>query len=69
MRRPELTPALPASITNPTRLPQPHRAFSLISEVPKSSPMKRSKMWIALFLTTAMVLTQVQCRCVCSGGA
>lgn len=36
-----------------------HRAFSLISEVPNSSPMKRSKMWIALALTVAMVLTQV----------
>jgi hypothetical protein len=36
-----------------------NRAFSLISEVPKSSPMKRNKMWIALFLTVAMVTTQV----------
>jgi hypothetical protein len=36
-----------------------NRAFSLISEVPKSSPMKRSKMWIALVLTVAMVATQV----------
>lgn len=36
-----------------------HRAFSLISEVPNSSPMKRSKMWIALLLTVGMVLTQV----------
>lgn len=36
-----------------------NRAFSLISEVPKSSPMKRSKMWIALVLTVAMVSTQV----------
>lgn len=36
-----------------------NRAFSLISEVPKSSPMKRSKMYIALALTVAMVTTQV----------
>lgn len=36
-----------------------NRAFSLISEVPQSSPMKRSKMWIALLLTVAMVSTQV----------
>ncbi|WIA31323.1 hypothetical protein OEZ86_002225 [Tetradesmus obliquus] len=36
-----------------------NRAFSLISEVPNSSPMKRSKMWIALALTVAMVLTQI----------
>jgi uncharacterized protein with PhoU and TrkA domain len=39
-----------------------NRAFSLISEVPNSSPMKRSKMWIALALTVAMVMTQVR-RC------
>jgi di/tricarboxylate transporter len=38
-----------------------NRAFSLISEVPNSSPMKRNKMWIALALTVAMVLTQVRC--------
>lgn len=37
-----------------------NRAFSLISEVPKSSPMKRNKMYIALFLTVAMVTTQVR---------
>jgi branched-subunit amino acid permease len=36
-----------------------NRAFSLISEVPKSSPMKRGKMWIALLITVAMVTTQV----------
>lgn len=36
-----------------------NRAFSLISEVPNSSPMKRSKMWIALALTVAMVSTQI----------
>lgn len=36
-----------------------NRAFSLISEVPKSSPMKRGKMWIALLITVAMVATQV----------
>lgn len=36
-----------------------NRAFSLISEVPNSSPMKRSKMWVALALTIAMVSTQV----------
>jgi hypothetical protein len=38
-----------------------NRAFSLISEVPKSAPLKRSKMWIALLITLAMVSTQV-CR-------
>jgi hypothetical protein len=37
-----------------------NRAFSLISEVPKSSPMKRNKMYIALALTVAMVSTQVR---------
>eukprot|EP00879_Flechtneria_rotunda_P025308 GHRR01026886.1.p1 GENE.GHRR01026886.1~~GHRR01026886.1.p1 ORF type:complete len:683 (+),score=201.90 GHRR01026886.1:1107-3155(+) len=36
-----------------------NRAFSLISEVPNSSPMKRNKMWIALLLTIAMVSTQI----------
>lgn len=36
-----------------------NRAFSLISEVPRSSPMKRNKMWIALLITVAMVSTQV----------
>jgi K+/H+ antiporter YhaU regulatory subunit KhtT len=38
---------------------QNNRAFSLINEVPNSSPQKASKMWIALILTTGMVLTQV----------
>jgi hypothetical protein len=42
-----------------------NRAFSLISEVPKSSPMKRSKMWIALLITVAMVTTQVGACVVC----
>jgi hypothetical protein len=36
-----------------------NRAFSLISEVPNSSPMKRGKMWIALALTVVMVSTQI----------
>eukprot|EP00877_Chromochloris_zofingiensis_P003154 jgi/Chrzof1/1283/Cz10g01050.t1 len=38
---------------------QNNKAFALISEVPGSSPVKRSRMWVALFLVTAMVTTQV----------
>jgi di/tricarboxylate transporter len=38
-----------------------NKAFALINEVPNSSPVKSSKMWIALILTTLMVTTQV-CR-------
>ena len=36
-----------------------NKAFALINEVPNSSPVKKSKMWIALGLTTLMVVTQV----------
>jgi hypothetical protein len=39
------------------------QAFSLVSPVPNSSPLKRSRMWLALLLTVGMVTTQV-----CPGG-
>ncbi len=35
------------------------KAFALVSEVEKSSPPKRSKMWLALGLLIGMVATQV----------
>lgn len=38
---------------------QHDEAFVLVSEVPDSSPHKTSRMWLALFLTVSMVLTQV----------
>jgi hypothetical protein len=50
----EAGPELQANFKN-------NRAFSLISEVPKSAPLKRSKMWVALLITLAMVSTQ-NCR-------
>ncbi|XP_024365164.1 probable sodium/sulfate cotransporter 3 [Physcomitrium patens] len=34
-------------------------AFSLISGVPESSPVKKSRMWVALFLGAAMIATQI----------
>lgn len=34
-------------------------SFSLITGVPESSPVKRSRMWIALFLGAAMIATQI----------
>lgn len=34
-------------------------AFSLISDVPRSSPPKRSRLWLALALVTVMISTQV----------
>lgn len=34
-------------------------AFVLTAEVPDSSPHKTNRMWLALFLTTSMVLTQI----------
>jgi Trk K+ transport system NAD-binding subunit len=37
-----------------------NKAFSLIREVPNSSPQKASKMWVSLLLTAAMVATQVR---------
>lgn len=44
-----------------------NRAFSLISEVPNSSPMKRNRMWIALLLTLGMVATQVRAELLRAG--
>jgi hypothetical protein len=35
------------------------QAFSLISDVPNSAPLKRNRMFIALGLVVAMVSTQV----------
>lgn len=35
------------------------RAFTLINDVPKSSPIKTGKMWLAIFLLFVMVMTQI----------
>ena len=35
------------------------RAFTLINDVPKSSPIKVGKMWLAIFLLLAMISTQI----------
>ena len=35
------------------------RAFTLISEVPNSAPLKSRRMWVALLLVVAMVATQI----------
>lgn len=35
------------------------RAFSLVSEVPKSSPLKASLMWVAVALAFVMIATQI----------
>ena len=35
------------------------KAFMLLLEVPNSSPLKKSKAWIAVILAISMVLTQV----------
>lgn len=34
-------------------------AFALISTVPNSAPVKRNRMWIALFIVAALIGTQV----------
>ncbi len=36
------------------------KAFMLLLEVPNSSPLKKSKAWIAIALAIGMVLTQVR---------
>ena len=35
------------------------RAFTLINDVPKSSPIKTGKMWLAIFLLFLMVMSQI----------
>lgn len=35
------------------------RAFTLINDVPKSSPIKSGKMWLAIFLAFLMIMTQI----------
>lgn len=42
-----------------TRAHANDRAFTLINDVPKSSPIKTSKMWLAIFLLFVMVMTQI----------
>lgn len=35
------------------------RAFTLINDVPKSSPIKAGKMWLAIFFAFLMVMSQI----------
>eukprot|EP00983_Pelagomonas_calceolata_P124596 1161125-Pelagomonas_calceolata.AAC.6 len=58
--------------TSKCRLPGSHflsnyrddKAFALVSEVEKSSPPTRSKMWIAMSLGISMIAVQVRCSTV-----